>query len=199
LDACGRGLEVEHLNVALTGLKSRITLRGRELDKTRKQRLAREEKKAREHYLLQQALKQRKVHVKTTSKPPNMDDAVPKLSDPADAASTLSVPVLILYPLAEQTDLIKQFEENHSLNDHLAYIFPLPWDKLNEYVAENVDCYIGTPSGGLVKAGKKLSLRKIFETGKIEMVDGMLQVYVVPRTKAETWISTYKERKGKTL
>jgi tetratricopeptide (TPR) repeat protein len=196
-DACERGLEVDSTNASLLGIKGRIAKRQQDLDRAKALQEQRREKEAREQGALSKAFKQRKVHARKTNKPPDMDDALPKLSDPTDPSSTLSVPVLFLYPLAEQTDLIKQFEETHSLNDHLSYILPLPWDKNNEYVQEAVDCYIATPAKGLVKAGKKLPLSKIFDSGKIEIVDGMLQVYIVPSSRAQSWIATYKERVGR--
>jgi hypothetical protein len=194
-DANRLGLAIEPSNTPLKALHIRITKREQELDKLSSRRKAREAQEARTKNTLISAFKHRKLHTHNTTKSPNMDDAIPILSDPSDPTSTLSLPVLFLYPLAEQTDLIKQFEETHSLNDHLAYMLPTPWDKDHEYVAEALECYMSTPSGGLVKAGKKLPLSKIFETGKIEMVDGMLKVYIVPRTRALTWIASYKERR----
>jgi hypothetical protein len=143
------------------------------------------------------ALKARNIPSRTTDKAPDAEDAVVKLSDPLDASSTLSVPVVFLYPVHLQSDFIKSFEEGQSLNDHLSYIFPLPWDEKSEYTPAKVECYIETVSGGLIKAGKKLSLLKILASGKIEIVDGLLRVHVVPKDKAAEWIQDFKVKRGK--
>jgi hypothetical protein len=197
-DACSRGLEVDAKSAALLGLQKKIQTRKVQVAKIEAARKAREEKARKEKYTLAQALKARNVPSRTTEQGPEMEDASLKLSDPLDPASTLIVPVLILYPLMAQSDLIKAFEETHSLLDHLSYILPVPWDEQNEYPLDSVDCYMPTPTGGLIKAGKKLPLRKLLESGKVELVDNMLQVFVVPRSKAAEWIKTYKERQGRT-
>jgi hypothetical protein len=117
-----------------------------------------------------------------------------RLSDPLDGDSTLIVPVILLYPLHAQSDFIKRFEEGQTLNEHLEYILPLPWDESHEYAAADVECYIETTSGGLVKAGRKLPLLKILSSGKVQIVDGLLTVYVVPKPKAASWIQEFKLR-----
>jgi hypothetical protein len=197
-DACSRGLEVDAKNVALLGLQKRIQTRKEQVAKIEAARKTREEKAAKEKTALKQALKMRNVPSRTTDKAPEMEDAALKLSDSLDPSSTLTVPVLMLYPLEAQSDLIKAFEETHSLLDHLSYILPVPWDEQNEYPLDSVDCYMPTPSGSLIKAGKKLPLRRLLESGKVEMVDNMLQVFVVPRSKAAGWIETYKKTQGRT-
>jgi hypothetical protein len=83
-----------------------------------------------------------------------------------------------------QSDFIKVFYETETILDHLGYIFPLPWDSAKEYKKETVDCYMETISGGLIKVGKKLSLLRILSSGKVEVVDGLIKIYVVPSAKA---------------
>lgn len=195
-DACSRGLEVDSKNSALLALQKKIAARKEHVTKVESARRAREEKEAKEKAALAQALKKRNTPTRKTAKPPNMEDAILRLSSPFDPDSTLSVPVLILYPLAGQTDLIKAFEETHSLLDHLSYVLPVPWDEKNEYTTENIDCYMPTATGGLIKAGKKLSLGKLLESGKIQLVDDMLQVFAVPRSEAAAWIEDYKKMNG---
>lgn len=195
-DACSRGLEVDAKNSALLSLQKKIQTRKEQLAKFVAARIAREQKAAKEKATLRQALISRNIATKTTlvsEKAPEIEDARLKLSDPQDAASTLIVPVLILYPLQAQTDLIKAFEETHSLLDHLSYILPVPWDENNEYPLDAVDCYMPTPTGGLIKAGKKLPLSRLLESGKVVLVDQMLQVFILPRSKAADWIETYKK------
>lgn len=126
-----------------------------------------------------------------------MEDASIRLEDARDARSGLVFPVLILYPLRAQTDLIKACAGGESLAEHLGYILPTPWDEEGEYVDEGaVECYMETVQGGLIKAGKKLELIKILGSGKVEIVDGLVRVYVVPKSRAAEWIEQFKARRG---
>ena len=127
-----------------------------------------------------------------------MEDAKITLEKKTDPASEMSFPVLLLYPLHAQTDFIKTFKEAEALVDHLEYILPLPWDSSGEYGnGEDVECYMETAQGGLIKAGKKLSLIKLLGSGKVEIVDGLVRVFVVPKKRATEWIEQFKLRKGK--
>ena len=165
-----------------------------ELERTRKER---EDRQILEYSTLRRALKTRSIPTRTTDRPPEVPEATVALEDPLDATSTLSFPVMLLYPVHAQTDFVKQFQETESLVDHLSYILPVPWDDQNEYTVDNVECYMETIEGGLIKAGKKLSLLKLLSSGKLEIVDGLVRVNVVPKQKAAPWIEEFKLRRGK--
>jgi hypothetical protein len=49
----------------------------------------------------------------------------------------------------------------------------------------------------LIKAGKKLSLIKLLGSGKVEIVDGLVRIYVVPKARSGEWIAEFKARRGK--
>jgi hypothetical protein len=194
-DATERGLEIDPQNVQLGNLLGKITARKQVLDKKQRERHERETRAAAEKEAVKMALKTRKIRYRETSNPPEMEDAVVKLESALDPSSTLSIPVLLLYPVHAQSDFIKVFQENETLVDHLSYVFPVPWDGQNEYTPSSVDCYIETASGGLIKAGKKLPLLQILSSGKVELVDGLLKIQVIPHAKATEWIEEYKRRK----
>lgn len=122
-----------------------------------------------------------------------------KLEDALDAQSMLSIPTIFLYPAHLQSDFIKAFEENQTITDHLSYILPLPWDQTQEYRSANVECYMETISGGLIKAGKKMPMLKILTSGKTELVDRMLRVYILPKDKVAGWIEEWKAKKGRNV
>jgi hypothetical protein len=82
------------------------------------------------------------------------------------------------------------------LGEHLDYIFPLPWDEQHEYTTANVEAYMETSTGGLIKVGK-MSLAKVLGSGKPEVVDGLATISVVPKDRAAGWIEEFKKRKGK--
>jgi hypothetical protein len=54
-----------------------------------------------------------------------------------------------------------------------------------------------TIEGGLIKAGKRLSLLKLLSSGKLEVADDLVRVSVVPKNKAAEWIEEFNKRRGK--
>jgi hypothetical protein len=126
-----------------------------------------------------------------------MEDANIKLTpDPLSPESTLEFPTVLLYAMDAQSDFIKGFSEASSIEDHLEYIFPLPWDTRKEYTIQSVDCYMETHTGGLIKAGKKLPLLQILSGSKVEIVDELVRIYVVPTAKSKEFIAAIKARKA---
>ena len=115
--------------------------------------------------------------------------------DPLSPESTVEFPTVFLYPMDAQSDFIKGFSEMTSIADHLSYIFPLPWDAKNEYTLDKVECFMETVTKGLIKAGKKVPLLQVLSGGKVEVVDEMIRIYVVPIAKTGAFISEMKARK----
>lgn len=197
-DACSSGLKFDEKNIALQNLLEKIEKRRDALNSLEKSRLAREQQRRNESGTLKLAFKARNIPARTTSSPPEMEDAAITLADPNDASSTLTFPVIFLYPLHAQSDFVKAVQESESLNQHLGYILPVPWDEKQAYArAEDVECYMETIEAGLIKAGKNLSLLKILGSGKVEIVDGLIRIFVVPKARAGEWIEQFKKRRGK--
>ncbi|KAI4759738.1 TPR repeat protein-like protein [Aureobasidium sp. EXF-12344] len=195
--SCDLGLKTDPANKSLLLLQEKIAKRRTQIERAEREQREREEKALKEKQTLALALKGRNIATRsTTTAPPQLEDAAVQLEDPTDAASTLSFPCLLLYPLHNQTDFIKSFAEDESVGQHLEYIFPLPWDEDQQYLPENVECYIETKTGGLVKAGKKMALLRILNTGKVEIVDSLLRINVVPKSRAQEWVDNFKKIKA---
>ncbi|CAI4212588.1 unnamed protein product [Parascedosporium putredinis] len=199
-DACARGLTVDPANPALLGLAAEIARRAATVLAKKR---ADEERAAQTQHratVLAAAIAARGIRMRSTPKPPDMEDARVKLvPDEDDPASHLSFPALLLYPLHLETDFIKEFNETQTLADHLAYVFPLPWDARGEYTALGVECYVETPAGGLLKMGRKLPLLKVLAGGKVEVVDQVVRIFVVPKAGAADWVVKYKEQRAKEM
>lgn len=196
-DACHGGLKYDPQNAALKTLMTRSERRKDHLAALDATRREREERTRIEKATRRFALKSRGIAFRDTDKPPEMPEAAIELEDPLDAKSTLSFPVILLYPLHAQTDFIRAFAEGEALSEHLSYILPLPWDEAGDYTPERVECYMETTEGGLIKAGKKLSLLKLLSSGKLEVVDGLVRVNVVPKARSSEWIADFKKTHGK--
>jgi hypothetical protein len=196
-DACDRGLALDPSNFPLKALKTKIATRRAYVESVEKARKERETRIASEKLTLQLALKARNILTRKTDVQPDLEDAELKLENPLDPSSTLTFPVILLYPTHSQSDFIKAFSEREKLGEHLDYIFPLPWDEKHEYTPEGVEAYMETSAGGLIKVGKKMTLGKVLGSGKPEIVDGLATISVVPKDRAADWIEEFKKRKGK--
>jgi hypothetical protein len=161
-----------------------------------KARREREEKFASERATLNLALKSRNIKTRKTKQAPDLEDATIKLENSMDPSSKLTFPVLVLYPAHGQSDFIKAFAETETLKEHLDYIFPLPWDTTEEFKVDDVETYMETIAGGLIKVGKKITLGKLLGSGKCEIVDGLVTLNVVPKVKAQEWIAEFKKRRA---
>ncbi|KJZ79765.1 hypothetical protein HIM_00479 [Hirsutella minnesotensis 3608] len=116
--------------------------------------------------------------------------------DPDDPRSALAFPTVLLYPLHLESDFIQAFGETQALDDHLAYILPLPWDRDAEYTPASVSSYVETRDGGLLKVGRRAPLLKLLSTGKVEVVDDVLRIFVVPTAKADEWVAKFKAQRA---
>lgn len=196
-DAASRGLALDPDNKPLQQTATKIAERKAVLDRIAAKKKAEADKVRKEAQLLSFALKARQIRTRKTEQPPEMEDAVIRLTpDPLSPESTLEFPAVLLYPVDAQSDFIKEFSEVTSIADHLDYIFPLPWDAKKEYSIDNVECFMQTTTGGLIKAGKKLPLLQILSGGKVEVVDELVTIYVVPLSKTGRFIAEMKARKG---
>lgn len=198
-DACSFGLALDPSNAPLKALSEKISKRSAYVAKVESDRKAREDKLRAEKATLDLALKARNVTVRTTTdESPDLEDAKIALQNPLDPSSPLSYPTLILYPAHSQSDFVKAFNEHQALPEHLKYIFPLPWDEEEEYTVDNVEAYMETAAGGLIKVGKKMALHKVLGSGKVVVSDGLVRISVVPKAKSAAWIEEFKKRRGTT-
>ncbi|KAI2635454.1 TPR-like protein [Xylaria nigripes] len=196
-DACARGLALDPSNNALKTVARDIIKRAEEAAARQRREAERLAKEKRREMLIKAALKARQIRTRTTAQPPEMEDAAVKLvPDPDDPASNLCFPTVLLYPAHLQSDFVKAFNETDSLADHLGYVFPLPWDHEGAYTLAGVECYIETVAGGLIKLGKKVPLLKVLAGGKVEVVDEVVRIFVLPKAKAASWVEEFKAKKA---
>lgn len=196
-DACARGLEIDPENTALLGVAKELIKKNEIIAAKKKKEIEREVRRRTEEITLRTALKARGVKVRRTEQPPEMEDAkIQLVPDPVDPTSTLSFPAVLLYPLHLESDFIKSWGEMEPMGHHLDYILPVPWDKAGEYTPGNVECYMETIKGGLIKVGRKVTLLKVLSTGNVEVVDEVVKVFVVPKAKAAAWVTDFKTKKA---
>lgn len=195
-DAAKRGLVVGPDNKALQTASTKIAERKAVKERIVAKKKAEEDLARKENLVLSTALRARQIRTRKTDQPPDMEDSRIRLvPDPLSPESSVEFPAVFLYPMDAQSDFVKGFSELHCIADHLDYIFPLPWDTKKEYTIPNVECFMQTVSGGLIKAGKKLPLLQILTGGKVEIVDQLVRIFVVPTSKTAAFIAEMKARK----
>ncbi|TLD31355.1 hypothetical protein PspLS_02734 [Pyricularia sp. CBS 133598] len=191
-DAAKRGLAVDPDNAALKAVATEITERQAKLNAKQKVEAERQARERRRQLLVKAAIRQRGVRMRTTPKPPEMEDArVQLLPDPDDVNSELAFPAIILYPVDAQSDFIKAFGENDCMNSHLSYLLPLPWDRDAGYTQTGVECYVATEKGSLVKLGKKVPLIKVLSMLSVVVEDELVRIFVLPKSKAAKWVKDF--------
>lgn len=195
-DAASRGLTIDPENKSLQTAAKTIAERKAQVERVSAKRKEEEELARKRNLVLSTALRARQIRTRKTDQTPEMEDAKIRLvPDPLSPESSVEFPAVFLYPMDAQSDFIKAFSELHSISDHLDYIFPLPWDTKKEYTIRNVECFMQTVSGGLIKAGKKLPLLQILSGGKVEVIDELVRIFVVPTSKTGAFITDMKARK----
>ena len=198
LDACSRGLAIEPTNTALSNLNIKIMNRQKALEAVQQKKQESERRSQQEKIMLVTALRARNIRTRTNAQVPDTEDAHIHLApDPISATSTLMFPVVLLYPLHLQSDFIKAFPENDTVTQHLEYIFPAPWDEHHAYRISNVEYYIETASGGLLKVGKNVMLGKVLGSSGVEIVNGIVKINIVLKSRAREWIEDLRAKKGK--
>ncbi|KAI3322169.1 TPR-like protein [Xylariaceae sp. AK1471] len=196
-DACARGLAFDESNAALKTVAKEIIAKAEEADARQRREAERLAKEKRREMLIKVALKARGIRTRATAQPPEMEDAGVKLvPDPDDPASHLSFPTVLLYPAQLESDFVKAFNETETLADHLGYVFPLPWDREAAYTLAGVECYMETVAGGLIKVGKKVPLLKVLAGGKVEVVDEVVRIFILPKAQAAAWVEEFKMKKA---
>ena len=195
--ACAKGLGLDSSNAPLQALAKEIIRRNDQVTARKKRDLEQAQRRLLEEQTLRAALKARNIKVKKTAQPPEMEDAkIALVPDPVDPTSSLTFPTVLLYPLHLESDFIKAFGEMDTMGDHLQYMLPTPWDQRGEYKPADVDCYVETVTGSLVKVGRKVTLLKVLSAGNVEVVDEVVKIFVVPRAKAAGWIDEFKRKKA---
>lgn len=205
LVCCQRGFEYDAENAGLLSIKELATKRKLRLEELRMEAERRQELKENKARTLKLALSSRNLKSKYTIT--NYDSSNPgnlscTLESELDPTSTFYFPVLVLYPLSMESDIMQQVDENVTIGSILDQLFTEPpaWANPKEYSVDQLEAYVQTESGGLAKVGRKFTLGKAFATPQVIMVDNMARIYVVPKSKSAAWLKDWnKDAQSKLL
>lgn len=204
LELCDYAKSCEVFNDAMKNIETAAKKKLADNIAREKRELARKEIAEATEKNLELAIKVRKILQITTKAPPALPDGVPiHLEDPLDPTSTLLVPVLLLYPCDLQSDFLAEVDIGSTPGQALNTVFEHPpmWfsgDHVAQYDVKNLEVFVQTESGGLVKIGKKVSFESVLSAPKpkVPLIDNVITLHCVPKEKREQWLKTWSKDKA---
>ncbi|KAK6346974.1 hypothetical protein TWF696_007069 [Orbilia brochopaga] len=205
-DCVQRGLAVDASNVALKALASQVANREKVIAASQSARQERDRISNAKSTALRKALEMRNIKSRMDSSgSPNLpEDATVLLENPLDPSSTLHFPVLLLYPLHLESDFIKSLPEDTKLHSQLAEVLSPsnlpPWDVNHEYRYPEIEVLVERkksdihPKSTLSKVGRDVTTKRILSESKLELVNGMLTIFVVPKARLAEFVSEWKQQ-----
>lgn len=203
-DCCLRCLTYDAENKRVLDLKGRIEkalIEKEELERKRRERILKERETGQK---LSRAFKERHLVVL----PRSCNPVDPKFDPEDPSEKTLIFPVLFFYPQHATSDMISHFVEDTSFAAQLSVMFPSQtaappaWDVKREYSSGRLVVFAMTHKKRLLKIGKKMTLREVFQVVKdkvgdladgLELKDGCLTFIVLPEGEEEKkWVEEYK-------
>lgn len=192
----------------INNLAKKIQQRKDYLAKLKAEQEAREAERKREEAMMKIALEARNISHRRTEEQQNplAGDYKIRFAEKDDPRTPLLFPTMLVYytpgvDLTElvtaRSDLIAGFPETVRIQEQLMEVLgdQMPWDEKRDYRPGNVECYMETKTGGLVKVGQRVSLLEALSNEKVEIVDGLVVIYVVTKRWTGEFIGTWKLQK----
>lgn len=204
IDIANYGLSIEPENLSIKNVVDQATKRKNALVEFQKKREAIERLKEQKKNNLEKAIQSRNLTVINTDQTSEemLRGLKIQLEDDMDPSSGLKLPVLFLYPLELETDLIEAAQETATILDYLEQVFesPPPWfekssDHVKDYDLKNLQVYVQTKTGGLARLGKNSTILKILslKAPVVPIIDNVVRFYIVPQNRAQEWIKSWNK------
>lgn len=193
------------LNLLNTADNRRKFLIGQE-----EKRRAMEELKESKKRNFQMALQARNITMMTTSERKSdyqSQNLKVSLSDEIDPSSALLIPLLFLYPLEMESDVIQSESDDITIQKNLETLFESPpeWFKKSsnhpkDYALNNLQVFAQTSTGGLAKVGKSSTIQKVLsmKSPVIPIIDNSARFYVVPKNRSQEFLGTWNKDQAAT-
>lgn len=217
-DVIARGLRIDPANKPLLKQLDLLETRIKAQLARQKAADARTALQTRHKHNLEHALRQRGITLVRTSQPPDLPAGSElQLSDPEDLTSALQMPCAVLYPLAYQSDFLARVYEVDTLGEQAAMVLsePAPWDGEHKYTSDGVDLFVElrrpdaesrkgmtkdqvASAPALVKCRPETTFGQVLANPKVDLVDGVAKIYIVPKADSKQWISDFKAERAQT-
>lgn len=198
------GLAIDSGNKSLQTLEEVIDRKEQELQEAEAKKLKEKQEKENLEFIFNGALEMRNIVNIDSAKPSELvQEAGISLEDPLDPQSQLIFPAIIMYPTTDEFDFVAQVSELTTVQELIELVMQRPpeWFQIPGHENFNPKSLLGfmeTESGGLIKAGKKVTFHDVFkkQTPKIPMFDHAIKIYLVPKPESEQWVSTWDKSKA---
>lgn len=195
------GLSKDSENKSIQDTLAKVDAAEKAIEEKRLKKEAAEQEKIHKQQILENSIKIRHIEmVKTLSPAEYLDGAKIFLEDSMDYESQLIFPAVVLYPTTNEFDFIAEISELTTPNEILEMVLDRPqsWfddPKHKNFAPKNLECYMETVSGGLVKVGKKVAVNVALmaEKAKAPLFDNGLRLYVVPKNESADWLSKWSK------
>lgn len=194
------GLEKDPENQAMKDVLKKIEEKEKQIEAAIQRKEKETQLKKQQETILATAITLRKIEIVKSSRPAELlEDTKIRLEDPMDYESQLIIPAMVLYPVSDEFDFLAEVGELSTAAEILEIILQRPQEWFEDprhkhFSLKNLECYMETVSGGLVKVGKKAPVNKALmaEEAKAPLFDNGLRLYVVPKQESAAWVSTWK-------
>jgi tetratricopeptide (TPR) repeat protein len=204
LDIASYGLSLDPSNLTLLSVSQSATNRKNTLAELQRKKEAEQRLREQKQNNLKMGLESRNLTVINTGhkQEESLQGLKVVLEDDLDPGSALTFPLIFLYPLELETDLIQYAAENSTIANYLEEVFASPphWfehsaEHLKDYALPNLAVYAQTTTGGLVKVGKNSTLIKVLSLKKpiIPIIDNVARLYIVPQNRDQEWLSSWNK------
>lgn len=196
------GLSIDPENISIKEVLNNVISKENKLKQARELKQKELEMKKMKQTILQNAIKLRHYTIlKTTSPGDYLKDAQIRLEDENDYESQLILPAMILYPTIDEFDYVAEISELTTPLEIIELILNRPQEWFNNpkhenFKVKNLECYLETESGGLIKAGKKVPINNVLlnPSPKVPLFDNALRLFVVPKVDAPQWLATWNKQ-----
>lgn len=203
-ESVGFGQKVDKENKSLITLLEVIEKKDKEIKEKEAKVLREKQERKNFKIILDNAMGLRHITNINSSHPPDLlKDAKIRLEDPIDFESQLIYPALIMYPTTDEFDFVAEISELTTVQELLELILERPqeWFELpghKNFTSKKLIAYMETETGGLIKAGKKMTFHDILkkDSPNIPLFDNSLKIYFVPKIESESWLAKWDKQKA---
>ncbi|EGV61853.1 HSP70/90 co-chaperone [Yamadazyma tenuis] len=195
------GLTIDSENRPMKEVLEKVVAKQKQIQATKERKEREEKEKEMKHTILMHAMKLRHMMVIKSRRPAELlEQATIRLEDPADYESQLVFPAMVLYPTTDEFDFVQEIGELTTPNELLTTVLERPASffedpKHKNFSVKNMQCFLETEAGGLIKVGKNVALNEALmkESPKIPLFDNALRMYTVPKQESADWLSKWNK------
>ena len=198
------GLQFDQSNKPLKDVLKLVVDKEHQIATAKEQKQKREEQQKMKKTILAGAIKMRDLMIIKSKNPMELlEETSVKLQDEADYQSQLIFPAIVLYPTIDEFDFVAEIGELSTPTEILEVVLDRPssWfedPKHKGFTLKNLDCYMETISGGLIKVGKNVAINEALMSTKAKapLFDNAVRLYVVPKPESKAWLSTWDKQRA---